>query len=72
MIEILSNYLRVDLVILTVESCFMKKELDAVPGTNIVYQDKRNNLFYSTKVATRRARAVVIAIGSYVANIILY
>lgn len=38
MIEIFSDYLHIDQIILTVESYFVEKHLDAITDTNVVYQ----------------------------------
>ncbi|KMZ56023.1 Sarcoplasmic/endoplasmic reticulum calcium ATPase 1 [Zostera marina] len=63
-IELLSNYLRVDQAILTGESCSVEKELERTLVTNAVYQDKTNILFSGTIVVAGRARAIVIGVGT--------
>lgn len=63
-IKMFGNQLRVDQAILTGESCSVGKEVDVACTTKAVYQDKTNILFSGTIVATGRAKAIVVGVGS--------
>lgn len=63
-IKMFGNQLRVDQAILTGESCSVGKELGVACTTKAVYQDKTNILFSGTVVATGRAKAIVVGVGS--------
>ncbi|KAI6188657.1 Calcium-transporting ATPase [Aphelenchoides besseyi] len=63
LIKIYSTTIRIDQSILTGESVSVIKNLDTVPDTRAVNQDKKNCLFSGTNVSSGKARGIVFGTG---------
>lgn len=63
LIKIYSTTIRIDQSILTGESVSVIKNLDSVPDSRAVNQDKKNCLFSGTNVSSGKARGIVFGTG---------